>query len=44
MNIGYVSDKGKTRTNNEDNFFIYDDNPFPFFVIADGVGGHKPSY
>ncbi|WP_019214667.1 Stp1/IreP family PP2C-type Ser/Thr phosphatase [Fenollaria massiliensis] len=41
MNLGYVSDKGKTRSNNEDNFFIYDDYPFPFFVIADGVGGHK---
>lgn len=41
MNHGYVSDKGKTRSNNEDYFFIYDDYPFPFYIIADGVGGHK---
>ncbi|MCX7905568.1 MAG: Stp1/IreP family PP2C-type Ser/Thr phosphatase [Elusimicrobiales bacterium] len=41
MKIEYygLTDKGKTRQNNEDAFII--DEKINFFAIADGMGGHK---
>ncbi len=39
MDVGFKTDKGARRTNNEDAFFVLkNDN---LFIIADGVGGNK---
>ena len=39
MNIGYKSDAGKVRQNNEDCFIV--DKEIGLFIVADGVGGHQ---
>lgn len=36
-----LSDVGKKRENNEDYYFTSNDDNFPLFIIADGIGGHK---
>jgi len=38
MRFKALSDKGKKRSGNEDNFFIKED--LKFFMVADGMGGH----
>jgi len=38
MRFKAVSDKGKKRSANEDNFFIKEE--LKFFMVADGMGGH----
>ena len=35
------SDKGNIRKNNEDRYFIYEQNEFLLFIIADGMGGNE---
>lgn len=35
------SDIGKKRENNEDYYFVSDNENFPLYVIADGIGGHN---
>ena len=39
MDIGYITDKGRKRDNNEDSFFV--DNGNLVFIVADGVGGNN---
>ncbi len=39
MNIGYITDKGKSRDNNEDSYYVNED--FGLFIAADGVGGQN---
>ena len=41
MTIGAKSDVGKSRENNEDNFYVSDDIQIPLYIVADGMGGHK---
>ncbi|MFW6229833.1 MAG: PP2C family protein-serine/threonine phosphatase, partial [Halanaerobium sp.] len=38
MRFKALSDKGKKRGTNEDNFFINEE--INFFMVADGMGGH----
>lgn len=40
MKATAMSSVGKVRKTNEDFFGIYDGNP-PFYMVADGMGGHK---
>lgn len=35
------SDIGKKRENNEDYYFVSDNENFPLYIIADGIGGHN---
>lgn len=37
--VSYYSDKGMVRNNNQDRYYISKD--LSFFIIADGMGGHK---
>ncbi|MDO4482435.1 MAG: Stp1/IreP family PP2C-type Ser/Thr phosphatase [Bacillota bacterium] len=39
MEIGYITDKGMLRDNNEDSFFV--DSERRLFIVADGVGGQN---
>ncbi|MGD1834286.1 MAG: Stp1/IreP family PP2C-type Ser/Thr phosphatase [Nitrososphaeraceae archaeon] len=39
LDVGFATDKGKVRINNEDNYKILPE--FNLFVIADGMGGHN---
>lgn len=39
MDVGFLTDNGKTRTHNEDAFFVSKDNDL--FIVADGVGGQS---
>lgn len=39
MDIGYITDKGMLRDNNEDSFFL--DEEKKLFIVADGVGGQN---
>ena len=39
MRIGYKSDVGRVRENNEDSFFV--DTERGIFIAADGMGGHR---
>lgn len=41
MIVGAKSHVGKVRKINQDSFYISEDNNLPFFIIADGMGGHK---
>ena len=41
MKFDAMSDKGRVRENNEDSYFIPNDENFPLFIVADGIGGHK---
>lgn len=36
-----ITDKGMTRDNNQDYYFISEDLKIPLFIVADGMGGHK---
>ena len=49
LRVGYISDVGKVREHNEDTLIAFqgvylgddDSDPFGFFVVADGMGGHQ---
>jgi protein phosphatase len=49
LRVGYISDVGKLREHNEDTLIAFqgvylgddDSDPFGFFVVADGMGGHQ---
>lgn len=41
MQFGAITDIGKRRKINEDNYFIHDDKLFPYAIVADGMGGHQ---
>lgn len=40
MQIGSISDRGKVRELNEDSMCVYTEGLYPFFIVADGLGGH----
>lgn len=40
MEIGFKTDKGLTRTQNEDSLYISENEEIKFFIVADGMGGH----
>lgn len=39
--VGYISDIGRTRENNQDVFYVSEDTRIPLYMVADGMGGHK---
>jgi len=39
MEIGFSTDIGCHRTINQDSYFVSDDKKYPYFIIADGMGG-----
>lgn len=41
MRFGSVTDIGKRRKINEDNYYVNKSNSFPYAVVADGMGGHQ---
>lgn len=41
MTVGAKSDVGKSRGNNEDNFYVSNDMKVPLYIVADGMGGHN---
>lgn len=41
MQFYSITDKGKTRTNNEDSCFSKQTEDFTILILADGMGGHK---
>jgi protein phosphatase len=41
MLYGALSDIGKKRKINEDNYHVETDGPFPYVIVADGMGGHQ---
>ncbi len=41
MNYTIISEKGKVREKNEDDYLIKNKNEFKIFVVADGMGGHE---
>ncbi len=41
MQYGAVSDIGKIRKINEDNYYIGTNAEFPYVIVADGMGGHQ---
>ena len=41
MQYGAITDIGQRRKINEDNYFIHDDDKFPYAIVADGMGGHQ---
>ncbi len=41
MLYGAITDIGMCRKINEDNYYISDNESFPYVIVADGMGGHK---
>ncbi len=41
MTYGAATDIGKVRVINEDNYAVSETGPFPYALVADGMGGHK---
>ena len=41
MQYGAITDIGQRRKINEDNYFLHDDDKFPYAIVADGMGGHQ---
>ena len=41
MRFGAITDIGKRRKINEDNYIIHEDDTFPYAIVADGMGGHQ---
>ena len=41
MMYGAATDIGRVRNLNEDNYAVSESAPFPFAIVADGMGGHK---
>ena len=41
MNFEAISNVGKIRTNNEDSYYVPENENFPLFIVADGIGGHN---
>lgn len=41
MQFSAMTDVGKCRKINEDNFYVKADGAFPYAIVADGMGGHK---
>ena len=41
MTYGAATDIGRVRKINEDNYAVSENAPFPFAIVADGMGGHK---
>lgn len=39
MEVGFCTDKGKHRSINQDNYYVQTKGPYPYFVVADGMGG-----
>lgn len=41
MTYGATTDIGRVRGVNEDNFLVSEKEPFPYVIVADGMGGHQ---
>lgn len=41
MRFASLSDRGKTRLHNEDNYLVRGDDAVPYAIVADGMGGHR---
>lgn len=41
MMYGAATDIGKIRRVNEDNYIVHETGPFPYIMVADGMGGHN---
>lgn len=41
MKFSVVSEIGNIRKNNEDSYYVPENEKFPLFIVADGIGGHK---
>lgn len=41
LKVAGSTDKGKKRENNQDVFYISENDSMPIYIVADGMGGHK---
>ena len=41
MMYGAATDIGRVRKVNEDNYIVHETGPFPYIIVADGMGGHN---
>lgn len=41
MQYGAITDIGMRRRINEDNYYVNDNEKFPYAIVADGMGGHQ---